>query len=93
MGTAPGTVDYDNICVNHVKGRISGISNDTSGVSFQVKKLSAYETSGFKLNELSTDARITETDLYCANLRIHAEPTADGGASTTPFLMSSFGVS
>jgi hypothetical protein len=72
LGTAPGTIDYDDVGLSHLNGHLLNIQADSGVTSFEVHKLSAFEKSGFRLRELSTKARLTATDLYCKNLRLHA---------------------
>ncbi len=73
MGVPPGTIDFDDIWLQHVNGQISDIVTSDDRLKIKVERLSAFEKSGFQLQQLHTIARISATELLCENLRIQTE--------------------
>jgi hypothetical protein len=69
-GTSPGTIDYDDVWVQHTSGTIDNIRLDSGVIRVSVHHLRTREKSGFILNELITNATISNNDLIFENLRI-----------------------
>lgn len=66
-------IDYNNIGISDLSGTISNIESSGDITSFNVKKLSLKEKSGFLINNLEANAEITPNRLAFDNVNIKTE--------------------
>lgn len=69
--TLPFGMDYDHLDVNHIELSIGDINITGDTIAARIHKLSAVERSGFTINELSADARVSPMFTEAKRLVLH----------------------
>lgn len=69
MGTAPGTIDYDDIQLKHTNGHLTDLSQAGDTLKADIRHLSAVEKSGFVLENFWGRAEVSDHRLAVKGLR------------------------
>ena len=74
--TISRNINWDNLHVQHVKGTISGLRFTGDTICANIQHLDLTEQSGFRLENLSTTAKVSKAVMWCDSLTIKTPGTA-----------------